>query len=225
MRTIIGVVLIFLVFQKGHSQKTIYLDVNGKKISKNEYQKKWIDQELFLTRWDSIGKNGKRYATLKNNLYQRGVFNHNTIIQQLQKITGKKIQDSLIIILEFYYKDDLCNLVWDNKWTKSDIKERKSFIIPIKDYLASKNILFFSLFEDDIDLKNKPNDKNEFFYSDLNNFFRSELFIEPTLCGSHAIIKPNGEILIKNGENRADFMSGHLKPEIWNRFFNEDESN
>ncbi len=225
MKIVLSFFFIILVSHYSLGQEKIYLDEDGNKVNQIEFRKKWSDKELLLSRWDSIGKNKKRYATLKKDLYQYGNFTHSSLITELEKITGKKIQDSLIIILEFYYKDDLCNSVWDNKWTKSDIKERKEFITPIRDYLYSNDMILFCLFEKTIQLKNNPNSETEFFFSDLNSFFRNKIFLNPTLCGSHAIIKPNGEVLVRNGENRADYMTGHLKPEIWNRFFNDKEGN
>jgi len=219
MRRTTILILALIIYSNIQAQKTIYLDENGSEISKTEFQKKWLNKELFLSRWDSLGKDKKRYAILKKDLYLKGTFNFTQIKKQLEEITNKKISDSSIILLEYYYKDDKCSSTWNNKWTKSDVSDRKDFLYPIQDQLKKNNIIYFALFEKGMTLKNEPDNVNEYFFLDFNNFFREKFFKNPTLCGSEAIIKPNGETLIRNGEFRADWMAAHLKPEIWNRFF------
>jgi hypothetical protein len=215
-------ILALIIYSNIQAQKTIYLDENGSKISETEFQNKWHNEELFLSRWDSLGSGKKQYARLKKDLYLKGNFNYTEIKKNLEQLINRSIPDSIYILIEYYYKDDLCTPTWDNKWTTNDILDRKEFLDPIHSALENNNIIFIALFEKGIILNNSANDDSEYFYSDYTNYFKEKLFKNPTLCGSEAIIKPNGQTLIRNGEFRADWMAAHLKPEIWHRFFETD---
>ena len=72
-------------------------------------------------------------------------------------------------------------------------------------------------------MDSNPNDDSEYFFTDKSNFIQKNIFPTPTLCGSFAAIKPNGDILVKNGENRIDLFAQYLKDENWNNFFPEQE--
>ncbi len=45
----------------------------------------------------------------------------------------------------------------------------------------------------------------------------------PTLCGSYALIKPNGQALVRNGEYRPDWLVSLLQPENWNINFSPEK--
>ncbi len=205
------------------SQQRIYFDEKGDTISERYAQNKLRDKELGLVRWDSLGDNKKRYIFLKKSLYQRGSFYYKSIKEELEKITSQKIPDTNSIILEYYYKGDLCSSSRDDKWTAFEINDRKEFLNPIKLQLEQQGITFICLFENGMKLRNRRHRIDEYFYMDRNNYFRDKLFRTQTLCGSFAAIKPNGETLIRNGEYRADYMAIHLDPEKWTLFFKEDE--
>ena len=219
MKILVTLVLFLINSQYSQAQEFIYLDENGTEISEIEYQNKWRDKELFLSRWDSLGNDKKRYATLKKDLYLKGDFNYTDIKKQLKKITNRKISDTTIILLEYYYKDDLCTTFWDNNWTKNDISNRKRYTNPIRKTIEKNNIFYIVLFESGMTLKNKLNNENEYYFIDKDNFFRKKLFVSQTICGSFALIKPSGQALVRNGEYNAEDMTEHLKPDIWNLFF------
>ena len=197
------------------SQERIHIDEKGDTISQISFQEKWRNKDLGLSRWDSIGKDKKRYTILKKDLYQAGFIDYNVIKTEINNITPIKITDSSTIIIEYYYKDDLCSSTSDNKWTKKEIDYRKIFLDPMRNNLTKDNIVFICLFENGINLKNSPNKKDEYFFLDKNNFIKESR----TLCGSHAAIKPNGQILVRNGEYRVDYFAQHLKPKNWSLFF------
>lgn len=225
MRNIFIFSIILFASTYSQAQKIIHLDENGTEITKEVYQSKWSNEKLSLSRWDSIGKKGKRYATIKNNRYLNGTLNYNEVKQALEKIINREISVNSTILIEFYYRDDLCTSLWDNKWSKADILERKSYTDPIKKRIEKNNIIYVALFESGMVLKNKSKNSNEYYFLDEDGYFRKKIFINQTLCGSYALIKPNGETLVRNGEYNAEFMAEHLKPEIWNRFFNKKEGN
>lgn len=89
--------------------------------------------------------------------------------------------------------------------------------------LSRPQVLYLKFFEEGITLQNNPASPEEFFYSDTENFLKNTLFQNPSFCGSFALIKPNGQVLIRNGENTAGLMADYLEPEIWNQLFPEAE--
>ena len=140
----------------------------------------------------------------------------------IEKITNRTYSDSTFFLINFNYLDDPCSDWFSNEMNIEKINSRKNFNNPIKRKLErNSNVIFLCLFENKIILKNRPKSKNEYFFSDQNDFFRNNLFLYPTLCGSFGLIKPNGEALVRNGEYRPDSMFEHLKPEIWNLIFQQ----
>ncbi|MBC2844452.1 hypothetical protein [Winogradskyella flava] len=206
-----------------NAQQKIHIDEKGDTISETYFQNKWRNPDLSLSRWDSLGENNKRYCKLKKELFLKGTIDYSIIKKELEKIISTNIPDSSTILISYYFKDDLCTSAQNNKWTKEEIKQRKDFLNPIKESLNEKGIVFLCLFEKDMTLKNKPKKSTEYFFLDEYNYFRSNLFSNPTLCGSKGIIIPNGQTLIRNGEYRADWMAKSLEPEIWSQFFKRSE--
>ncbi len=213
-----GLILVFS-FLFSESQEQIYIDELGDTISGSYFQNKLRNKELLLSCWDSLGKSKKRYSVLRKNLYMKGFYEFNIIKKEVEKILSYKIQDSTDIIIEYYYKDDMCSASRSNNWTRNKVNQRKRFLNPIKKSLNSKDIIFICLFEKGIKLKNNPKSEKEYFFVDENDYFKKNIFISSTLCGSLAAIKPNGEVFIRNGEFRADSFSQYLKPKNWAQLF------
>jgi hypothetical protein len=44
---------------------------------------------------------------------------------------------------------------------------------------------------------------------------RKNIFLDPTLCGSFLLSKPDGKTIVLNGENTAERMAVNLDPKIW----------
>ncbi|MGB1209798.1 MAG: hypothetical protein ACPG41_00145 [Lacinutrix venerupis] len=220
MKTFVIVTLLLFFTGLAQSQESLYIDEKGDTINKNEYLKKWRNKDLLLSTWSHIDKNGKTYYTLKKDLYLKGIFNYSETIKQLKKITNKNFKDSTTILIEYYFKDDLCtSSSVKNKWDVDRITERKFFTNPIRDELKNEEITMITLFESGIIIENKPKRKSEYYYIDKDNYFRNKFFKNPTLCGAYALFKKNGETVIRNGEYRPDQMAKHLNPEIWKHFF------
>ena len=114
---------------------------------------------------------GKNYVTLRN-LYLKGRYDYKNIKSKLEEISHIKIPDSVILLIEYNYKDDLCSSRRDNNWNYSEVSERKKFTNPMRKKLSKKNIFLISLFESGMTIKNKPKNKREYFFIDKNNFFR-----------------------------------------------------
>lgn len=223
MKNVLSFLLILLFFHNSVAQGNIFTDENGSNISIEEYSEKLRNKDLSYSKWLYIDDNGDKHHTLNQGLYLKGMFNYNEIKTQIEKLINRKTPDSNTILIEYRYTDDLCTSRRDNKWTKDEILERKNFLNPLRKDIEKNKITFIVLFENGMKLRNRPNKKDEYFYMDEDNFFRSKFFINPTWCGSYALIKPNGETLIRNGEYRADMMAEHLKDENWQLFFNTEE--
>jgi len=100
------------------------------------------------------------------------------------------------------------------------ISARKKFMNgPLRKLRRDDSFFVVFLFQSEMELNTNPNNDSEYFYSDRNNYFRNNYFIRPTLCGSFAALKPNGELLIRNGENRLDLFAEVLEKENWSNFF------
>lgn len=57
------------------------------------------------------------------------------------------------------------------------------------------------------------------FGIDAYNFFRDNIFKYPTLCGSIAVIKPDGNMLVRNGEFDPSHMLKYTDEKSWNETF------
>ena len=65
MKSFLILSLTLLVSYSSFTQERIYLDENNNKISEAKFLRVWRSNKLMLTRWDSIGKDNKRYCKLK----------------------------------------------------------------------------------------------------------------------------------------------------------------
>jgi hypothetical protein len=204
-----------------HSQKQTYLDINGDALNQQQFRIKLWDTLYPKSSWSFKNKDSTRTERLVER-YFIGKSKYDRIAQELKSITNRTIPDSTTIIIDFSFKNDLCDpATKDNKWTKYEMNKRKSFIRSIKKKLNKQNIYYIKLVEAGIELKNRPEKKSEFIFTDKNHFFREKVFISPANCGSHALIRQNGEILIETGEIGADWFSENSISERWKRFFKD----
>ena len=143
------------------------------------------------------------------------------IKKEIENITNKTYSDSTIFLFHFVFYDDYCSDWHSNNMTKKLINILKTNIYYNKKKIEKNNVVFICLFENSIILQNEKQNSKEYFFNDSSNFFRENLFLNSTFCGSFGIIKPNGQTLIRNGEYDILSMSEHLKPKIWELFFSD----
>lgn len=222
MRKIIFILLVITLNCYAQTSSTKYwLDPEGKEIKikyLNLLSEKFPDNAMAFRKTADSGIvyqfNAPKYSTYK--------VDYTIIKTEIEKITNKTYTDSTIFLINFNYLDDNCSDWFSNNLSSDKINDIKTFIEPIKKGIEYKsNVIYLAFFENGIVLKNKPESKREYFFSDQNNFFKKNLFINATICGSIGLIKPNGQTLIRNGEYRPDWMNDHLKPEIWNLIFQQ----
>ncbi|MBP6038916.1 MAG: hypothetical protein KA523_01825 [Flavobacterium sp.] len=223
MKKIIFILLVITLNSSAQRSPAKYwLDPEGKEI-KIKYlsllSDKYPDNSLAFRKTKDSGYvyqfNAPKYSTYK--------VDYKSIKFEIEKITNNIYSDSTIFLIKYHYFDDNCSDWTSNKMTKENINNIKKVhgesINQIKKLDNRIEIIY--LFENEIELNNNTNIKSEFFYSDYDNFFRKNLFINTTVCGSFGLIKPNGQTLIRNGESHVNEIYDHLKPEIWNLIFQQ----
>ncbi|HSJ12010.1 MAG TPA: hypothetical protein VK916_04960 [Gillisia sp.] len=197
-----------------------HLDENGRAISEKEFQENWRDKENNLFRWDYINEEGRREAKLFSPVYKIYKLDYSLFVQNLETITNRTFPENQIFILSYTYLNDLCSVESSNRWSSQKIKERKKFTNVHKENIEkTPNRVVLKFFEEGILLENSEHSPAEYYFMDKGNFLRNLLFTQPTLCGSMAIVKPNGETILRNGEYSTQSMADHLKPGNWDLFF------
>lgn len=218
-KAFIALFLLIFIYNYSQSSAKFWLTPDGKKIkNKNmgEVSKQFPDFSMGYRKTKDSG------LVYQYNVptYEKSKVNYDFFKNQILNISNQKFSDSTIYVIYFHFIDDNCSSSFSNNMTKERIKDHKFYSDFYKSNVETiKNVNYLILFENGITLKNDINSKDEYYFNDINNFFRTNIFKKPTLCGSFCIIKPNGETLIRNGEYRVDWMVEHLKPEIWNKIF------
>lgn len=221
-------IILFLILFSGCSSSNkvskdrAYYDETGTLTTEEDFMQKWREKERGHARWDVI-EDGQRKMSLSSPLFSSYLTEYRPLLRNLERITGQSFAENSVIVLAYEYADDLCSSTSSNTWNKRKVGKRKSFLQPIRSEVlgASKNVIYLHLFEEGIELKNDPGNNDEYFFVDKNNFFRNNIFRDPSLCGSFALIKSNGQVLVRNGEYRADWLLPLLQPQNWNAFFPE----
>lgn len=229
MRKIIWIPLILIIISCITPQPTgfvsmkekIYVDQDGNKITEGEFEQKWRDRNNNLVPYEYEDKSAGQVVNVLNPLYSRYMVKYPEFSQKIEEITGKKFPGNTVFLIEYIYVNERCSTNSTNKWLKHVINKRKQFTTPNKRSIEKRipEIVVLNFFEMGIILKNSPDSKKEYYYQDLDNFLRSAIFLHPSHCGSFALVKPNGETLVRNGESSSDYTAQHLQPEIWEQIF------
>jgi len=197
-----------------------HFDIEGKEIKEKEFDKLWRDRDSAYSRWDYETKDSSRVARLIPQ-YTQGVVNRNQLKEYLEKVTHKKFDKSTIFFICYTYVNDLCSQYSTNNYTKKVIKTLEKLHDNSKAFIEENypNIVILEFFESGITLENNPNDSTEYYYSDKEDFLRELMFRTPAWCGSQALIKPNGETLVHNGESYIPSRIQLIEDRNWNLFF------
>ncbi|MEI7509305.1 MAG: hypothetical protein WCJ62_07555 [Flavobacterium sp.] len=213
---IIILLLIQIICINCYSQK-FYLDANNKKITSKIFQKNWRDDKLNLYRWDYIKKDSGRVAKLCDNQFRFFKVNYDTICKEIGSITKKKLPKNATIIIEFIHANDLCNSEENpNKWDRDKLNHRDLVSNEPRNNIKfnNSNNFYLVVFDKDIDADLYIT-SIENFCVDKNNFFKNTFLQKPAFCGSYIALKPDGYLLVRNGEFRADFFLSYLEPSVW----------
>jgi hypothetical protein len=205
------------------SQKTIYLDENNNEIEVSEFQTKWRNRELNLFRWDYFKNSNEKVAQLHQNKFNFFNVNYENLSSELNKITNKKTPADTNFIIEYVFSNDLCSSDQNaNEWSKERLKKRAEFLKSVKSTINSvdSKVRYIVVFDNKL-LINDYIKSIDFFFVDQSDFIKSSFLQQPAFCGSFILIKPDGNVLVSNGENRADFLLNYFEPITWNKIFSE----
>lgn len=217
-------IIVCLVFSGSNfaQQKTKkWLDKDGNLISEETFEQEW--RNGYNSRWDHISNSGQRVAqlTTKYGITHLDYAAFNKLIGTKTKIP---IPENAVFLIEFSFKGDFCyEGKARNKWTKKQLKKKIRFMKnPLKKLKESfPNLVYSHFFEKGL-LKEKLEEPP--YFIDNENILKEVFFKNPAFCGSYALIKPNGNALIINGESRADYIAAtYLDPDNWNLFFSNEE--
>ncbi|MFC6861663.1 hypothetical protein [Zunongwangia atlantica] len=198
-----------------------YLDENGNTISRNKFYNEW-HHNASKGRWDT-----KKGDTIEAKLFYKpnietfkGDYQLLSVI--LEELSNKRYPRNTTFLISYYYKDDLCNLELhsnNNNWKKHRVRELKKHLAPQKTVIEKKykDVETLVITQEGINFESIK--KLDYLYSDTNNRIFKNLFRQSNLCGSYAIIKPNGLILVYNGESRLDITAKYLEPDVWYKYF------
>ena len=201
-------------------KKSLYFDETGKEITKEEFHKQYRDSLNGIVYWEEENDTA-RITTLHPEFEQYEV-TYPGFLQRLHKMTGRQFNDSSVVIIDYYYKDDLCYRKGTNIWRKPHIQDRKDYTDKKKSNIEiiNKKLIYLVFFEQGIKLDNEPTSPEEYYFSDKGNFLRNSIFRNPSTCGSLALLRPPGEILVTHGEGRADVVAARYLPDnVWYQLF------
>lgn len=187
------------------SQEKISRDENGKLITESEFQKKWRDPNLDLYRWDYM-ENKKRICVLKKGQEQLVDLDYESTIKSLEKKLDTVFAKNAIVVLDFWYFNDICSERRDDKWPAAELREVKDFneerLSESRKRIRKVNqeLYVFYVFGKNSIVKKKQTDYFKSFVEDSDDYFREKYFKEQAMCGSKLIITPSGTLLY-NGES------------------------
>ena len=220
MKILILLYALFIGITTNAQRVKYYLDTDGNQVEEKERNDIINKRKGIYSSWDYITKDSGRVSRLTNR-YQTGILKREKIQNYLESLSQEKYTDSTIFFIAFNYTNDLCSTLPYKRLSKGTILKRKSFISPKKRFIEKsyKNVVYLEFFESGFTLDNKPSSKNEYFHLDAGDILKKLIFIQPNNCGSKAIIKPNGQTLVHNGESDATVIVQLLEDRNWNLFF------
>ncbi len=198
------------------SQKEISKDENGKIITEAEFQAKWRNDNLDLYRWDYM-ENKKRICTLKKGQIQSPELDYDKTIKILEKKLDTVFTKNAIVVLDFWYYNDICSISRNDNWPSTELREVKEFnernFVKIRERLRKNNqeLYVFYIFEKNSKVKKKKKDYFKSFIEDSDNFFREKYFKEQAMCGSDLIITPSGTLLYNGEASMGNLLDRFIK--------------
>ncbi|WP_289046591.1 hypothetical protein [uncultured Olleya sp.] len=151
--------------------------------------------KTFLLLFFSITLNSYCQNLEKGNL---GELQKATLVEELQNLTGEKIDSSKIIVINFYDKPN-------RKPNGSCIDYYSSDYKYLRFFKKKPNILQFFITQKGYNYKKRK------VIEDKNNTIRNLIFTDAKSCGNYIIIKANGDYLKNLGEYRQDQIPEIIK--------------
>jgi hypothetical protein len=221
MKLLSPLLVLFLISASSQSQTgqglflneiTFYLNENGENLSQAEFENILKENPSTYNRWDQIENDSIRIARLipkKENF----TVSYPKIYKELKEITQSTFPGNPLIIIHYNFVDDLCSpAAGYNYWDTLRIRRNKRFSDNLIRRLEKEypNPIALHFFEPGIEMEPSQILK-QYFYIDNSGFFRKNLFKIPSNCGSVAIIKPGGSVIIFNGETPIPEIADSLQ--------------
>ena len=171
-----------------YSQEKISYDEHERLISEVEFQEKWRNKSNNLYRWDYL-ENNKRICTLKEGQIQYPEFDYYEVTRVLEKKLDVVFSKNAVIVIDFWYYNDICSNLRDDKWSSLELREWKEFsknsIKEVEKKLKEngQELFVFYVFEKNSIVNKKNTDYFKSFLLDSDNFFRDNYFKEKAMCG------------------------------------------
>lgn len=217
MKSIIFIFLIMIIISCAPAHT--YLDETGKEISESEYKAAKEKLQGLSTVWFYNAPDTGRVSQIVIPKRTPLIVRYPLLKEKLEEITGRKFENKTFL-LSFNYLNDICAGT-RTRVGKYSIAKRKKFQAIYKADIEKNNkeIIILEFFEEGLFLANSPDSPDEYFFKDKDNFLKNTLFKTKAACGSHALIKPDGEALVSNGEANMWYIEKLLIPVHWNQIF------
>ncbi len=193
------------------NEVTIFLNENGERISKEEFQKILKVNSSTFHRWEQIENDSIRIARLIPKT-QTFTVSYPSIYKMVEEITQTSLPGNPIIIIHYNFYNDLCSPASGfNNWDTLRIRRNKRFSDNLSRRIEEQfpNVIALHFFEPGITIEPSQILK-QYFYIDQDRFFRNTLFKILSSCGSIAIIRPGGSAVRFNGETSIPQIADSL---------------
>src|SRR5690606_24717915 len=220
MKVIISLIFFFVLNASAMGQTgkdiffnevTFFLNEKGENIGQVEFEKILKENAFEYNRWDNVENDSIRIARLIPKKQTLNV-SYPEIYKTLKEITNSTFPGNPIIIIHYNYLNDLCSpAAGYNYWDTLRIRRNKRFSDNLNRRIEQDypNVIALHFFEPGIEIEPSQILK-QFFYIDQTGFFKNTIFKIPSSCGSIAIIKPGGNVIVFNGETPIPEISDSL---------------
>lgn len=196
MKYIIFILFSLNCFSQENSKPQFLFDENDQSITQDQFNNKLKDKKLEIITYQVDTAYIGRF--LRKDDF--GVLSPSEKVKiqiELEKLTGKKIDTSKTIIINFYYKD---NSEPNGSCIDYYVNDKA-----YKKFLDKNNTINqFFITQEDYKYKDKQ------VYQDKNDLIRKTLFKYHFDCGNYIIIKPNGKFYRKLGEYKQNEIPQNL---------------
>lgn len=188
MRKLPGIFILLLCSVISFGQEIHFYDVNGNRITKEQFEKQRNGRVVPLSFQKGKNIETRLFPRSKSGYISQEI--RNNIMTNLQNVTGKKLGQSEMTIINYHHGKDACNSsgsmpnVWDLKSAIAKYRRQIKRIGQTSQYnlYASKEGI-----KDSYGLIER--------YPDLNLLVEKTFFQYKYPCGSFVIIKPDGKYL------------------------------
>lgn len=192
---------LFLLFFSiaSFGQEIHFFDVHGNRITKEQFERQ-RDNRVNLGLSFQKGKITETRLVVRTNTGVISPEVRNAILLNLQQVSGKIIDKSEMIIINYYQGKDKCNSSGSNS---ASLSEREAYIAEYQNRISrlgqTSKYNMFAVKEGIVD----PTGLLQ-YYPDVDLLVEKTFFKYKYPCGSFVIIKPDGEYYAYFGEYSTD---------------------